>query len=40
MIISLSTKNKIGFIDGTLIKPVSIDPACKAWERCNSMLIS
>lgn len=41
MLISLSAKNKIGFVDRTIQKPVITDEvAYKAWDRCNSMLIS
>lgn len=40
MLISLSAKNKIVFVDGTLIKPLATSNSYKAWERCNSMLIS
>ncbi|XP_074328450.1 uncharacterized protein LOC141666359 [Apium graveolens] len=40
ILISLSAKNKIGFVDGTITKPVFNDSNQKAWERCNSMLIS
>ncbi|XP_074352838.1 uncharacterized protein LOC141691990 [Apium graveolens] len=40
MLISLSTKNKTGFVDGTITKPLIADPNYKGWERCNSMMIS
>lgn len=36
ILISLSAKNKIGFVDGTITKPVFNDTTQKAWERCNS----
>ncbi|XP_074352650.1 uncharacterized protein LOC141691793 [Apium graveolens] len=39
-LISLSAKNKCGFVDKSIPKPVEIDPYYKAWERCNSMMIS
>lgn len=39
-LISLSAKNKCGFVDGTIVKPDATDPCFKAWERCNSMMIS
>lgn len=39
MTISLLAK-KIGFVDGSITKPAAIDVNIKAWERCNSMLIS
>lgn len=40
MCISLDAKNKIGFIDGTLIRPPDIDPTFRLWSRCNSMVKS
>lgn len=40
MLISLSAKNKTGFVDGTLVKPIATAASYKACERCNSMLIS
>ncbi|XP_074356562.1 uncharacterized protein LOC141696301 [Apium graveolens] len=40
MLISLSAKNKTGFVDGTITKPLIANPNYKAWERCNNMMIS
>lgn len=40
ILISLSAKNKTGFIDGTIEKPALTDELYKAWDRCNSMMIS
>lgn len=40
MLISLSAKSKKGFIDRSITKPAIVDNTHKAWERCNSMLIS
>ena len=40
LLISLSAKNKIGFVDGSIEKPDVLDVTYKAWERCNSMMIS
>ncbi|XP_021758517.1 uncharacterized protein LOC110723469 [Chenopodium quinoa] len=40
MLISLSAKNKLGFVDGSIIKPAPDSPSLRAWERCNSMIIS
>ncbi|KAG7585301.1 Reverse transcriptase RNA-dependent DNA polymerase [Arabidopsis thaliana x Arabidopsis arenosa] len=40
MRISLDAKNKIGFIDGSLPRPLSTDPMFRAWSRCNSMVKS
>ncbi|XP_019238208.1 PREDICTED: uncharacterized protein LOC109218306 [Nicotiana attenuata] len=42
MIVSLSAKNKIGFVDGSCPKPMpNENPAmvCQ-WDRCNNMVIS
>lgn len=38
MQIALSVKNKIGFIDGSLPKPISSDPNYSAWMRNNNLL--
>jgi gag-polypeptide of LTR copia-type len=40
MIISLSSKNKLGFIDGTVARPVKNSADFVAWERCNTMVLS
>lgn len=40
MLISLTAKNKIGFVDGTIEKPDVADANYRVWDRCNSMLIS
>ena len=40
MIIALATKNKLGFIDGSLPKPAENDPNCGAWKRCDAIIIS
>lgn len=38
---ALHTKNKIGFINGMITKPVdSADPLFEAWERCNHLVVS
>ncbi|XP_021767897.1 uncharacterized protein LOC110732285 [Chenopodium quinoa] len=39
MIIELSTKNKMSFIDGTLPKPHPTDATYKAWVRCNDLVV-
>jgi len=36
----LRSKNKLMFVDGTLIKPDLSTPEGHAWERCNSMVIA
>lgn len=40
LLISLSAKNKIGFVDGTITKLDVTHVTSKAWERCNYMMIS
>ncbi|KAI3515606.1 hypothetical protein L1887_14507 [Cichorium endivia] len=40
MIISLSAKNKVGFIDGSISQPTLTDPTYPDWYRANSMVIS
>jgi hypothetical protein len=39
MTMALRAKNKLKFVDGTLVKPVDPDGA-EAWTRCNDMIIS
>lgn len=38
MLINLSMKNKLGFVNGSIPKPTST--LFDAWKRCNNMLIS
>ncbi|KAH0730631.1 hypothetical protein KY285_001539 [Solanum tuberosum] len=40
ILIALSAKNKVGFIDGTHKEPTSISPYFKLWNRCNDMVLS
>nr|XP_009762519.1 PREDICTED: uncharacterized protein LOC104214529 [Nicotiana sylvestris] len=40
MIVSLSARNKIGFIDGTCVRPPENFPQFRQWDRCNNMVIS
>ncbi|XP_070015971.1 uncharacterized protein [Nicotiana sylvestris] len=40
IIVSLSARNKIAFIDGTYLKPSMGSPESKQWDRCNNMVIS
>ena len=39
MVIGLTAKNKMCFIDGSLLKPDILDNSYKSWCRCNSMII-
>ncbi|KAL1355581.1 hypothetical protein AAHE18_05G123200 [Arachis hypogaea] len=38
--LSLNAKNKLRFIDGTLVKPERDDPSFGAWDRCNTFVLS
>lgn len=40
MMLTLSTKNKLGFINGSIPMPRSTDVLFKQWERCNDLVIS
>lgn len=40
MLIILSTKNKLGFVNGSFTVPEEQTPEYKAWERCNDLVIS
>lgn len=41
LLISLTVRSKIGFVDGTIDKPIATDVfTTKAWDRRNNMLIS
>nr|AAD25646.1 putative retroelement pol polyprotein [Arabidopsis thaliana] len=40
MRISLDAKNKLGFVDGSLPRPLESDPNFRLWSRCNSMVKS
>lgn len=40
MTIALSARNKLGFVDGSLVKPAASSTTFKSWSRCNDMVIS
>ncbi|KAL3520693.1 hypothetical protein ACH5RR_018842 [Cinchona calisaya] len=40
MRISLSAKNKIGFVNGSIKAPMSSYPKFHIWQRCNDMVLS
>jgi hypothetical protein len=40
MLVSLSAKNKINFVDGSICKPPENDDLFLAWTRCNDMVVS
>ncbi|XP_033510811.1 uncharacterized protein [Nicotiana tomentosiformis] len=40
VLISLSAKNKLGFINGSCQKPVENSPLFAQWRRCNDMVIT
>lgn len=39
MVLALTSKNKLYFVDGTLQKPATNAPTYRAWVRFNNMLI-
>lgn len=39
MVIALTSKNKLCFVDGSLSKPASNSPNYRAWDRVNSTLL-
>jgi hypothetical protein len=40
MMNALRAKNKLSFVDGSLLKPEEDNKEIQAWEKCNSMVIS
>lgn len=40
MIIALSARNKLGFVDGSLSKPIGDASLLRIWTRCNDLVIS
>lgn len=40
MLISLQTKNKLGFINGSCPRPALAQPTLHPWERCNAIVLS
>lgn len=40
ILIALSAKNKLGFIDGSIVEPKISSERYKSWSRCNDMVIS
>ena len=40
MLMALTAKNKVGFVDGTISRPMSHDLIYGAWNRCNNMISS
>jgi hypothetical protein len=40
MLVSLSAKNKIGFVDGSICKPPEHDDLVLAWTRSNDIVVS
>ena len=37
---ALISKNKMGFLNGSIIAPAATDPLHPAWERCNTLIMS
>lgn len=40
MMLTLSAKNKLGFVNGTIETPEATSPDYKVWSRCNDLVIS
>lgn len=40
IVVALRSKNKIGFLDGTLLRPDESNPLSLAWDRCNTMVMA
>lgn len=40
MMLTLSAKNKLGFVNGSIAVPASTSAGHKYWERCNDLIIS
>ncbi|XP_019232228.1 PREDICTED: uncharacterized protein LOC109212948 [Nicotiana attenuata] len=40
IVIALSAKNKLGFIDGSSTEPTDVSAHYESWSRCNDMVIS
>ena len=40
MAMALTTKNKIGFVDGTIPRATQIDILFNAWNHCNNIVIA
>ena len=40
MLIALSTKSKLSFVDGSFPKPQSASPNLKKWMKCNDIVVS
>ncbi|XP_074373664.1 uncharacterized protein LOC141714015 [Apium graveolens] len=39
MMLALSAKNKLMFVNGTVVRPATGTAEYKAWERCNDLVI-
>ncbi|KAL5556206.1 hypothetical protein UlMin_038442 [Ulmus minor] len=40
MLMALTAKNKVGFVDGTISRSMSTDLMFGSWNRCNNMISS
>ncbi|KAF5478995.1 hypothetical protein F2P56_005510, partial [Juglans regia] len=40
MLMALTAKNKIGFVNGSITKPAVTSPFFHSWTRCNNMILS
>ncbi|XP_021758654.1 uncharacterized protein LOC110723616 [Chenopodium quinoa] len=39
MMLGFSSRNKLGFINGTVVQPLETDPNYGSWQRCNDLVI-
>jgi len=40
ILVTLSVRNKLEFIDGTSLRPSSDSPLARQWQRCNDLVLS
>ena len=40
MFLALSSRNKFGFVDGSIAEPDSSSPLYNSWSRCNATVLS
>ncbi|CAI8611441.1 unnamed protein product [Vicia faba] len=40
IVVALRSKNKLGFLDGTLPRPAESDSLTLTWDRCNTMVMA
>ncbi|XP_018624406.2 uncharacterized protein [Nicotiana tomentosiformis] len=40
ILMALSVRNKLDFINGSSVKPLNISPLARQWQRCNDLVVS